>query len=111
DSHLEELKTSLLTPDKLLGLKMFPIDFEKLFDGYYDQEWTLWDRFDVQGLQLSGEEMTLKQFLDYFKDDRDCEVCVKRKLGHHVKTLVFELCCNSESGEDVEVPYVRYIIR
>ncbi|OBS77541.1 hypothetical protein A6R68_20070, partial [Neotoma lepida] len=31
----------------------------------------------------------------------------KRKLGHHVKTLVFELCCNSESGEDVEVPYTQ----
>lgn len=37
--------------------------------------------------------------------------CVsKRKLGHHVRALVLELCCNSESGEDVEVPYVRYII-
>lgn len=28
---------------------------------------TLWDRFEVQGLQPNGEEMTLKQFLDYFK--------------------------------------------
>jgi ubiquitin-activating enzyme E1 len=34
---------------------------------YYDQEWTLWDRFEVKGLQPNGEEMTLKQFLDYFK--------------------------------------------
>uniref|UniRef100_A0A8C0WLK6 E1 ubiquitin-activating enzyme n=1 Tax=Castor canadensis TaxID=51338 RepID=A0A8C0WLK6_CASCN len=34
---------------------------------YYNQEWTLWDRFDVQGLQSNGEEMTLRQFLDYFK--------------------------------------------
>lgn len=34
---------------------------------YYNQEWTLWDRFEVQGLQSNGEEMTLKQFLDYFK--------------------------------------------
>ena len=34
---------------------------------YYNQEWTLWDRFEVQGLQPNGEEMTLKQFLDYFK--------------------------------------------
>lgn len=34
---------------------------------YYDQEWALWDRFNVQVLQPSGEEMTLKQFLDDFK--------------------------------------------
>ncbi|EDL38132.1 ubiquitin-like modifier-activating enzyme 1 Y [Mus musculus] len=236
DSHLEELKTALPTPDKLLGFKMYPIDFEKDDDSnfhmdfivaasnlraenygispadrhkskliagkiipaiatttsaivglvclelykvvqghqqlesyknsfinlalplfsfsaplapechqYYDQEWTLWDRFDVQGLQPSGEEMTLKQFLDYFKTEHKLEVimlsqgvsmlysvfmpasklkerldqpmteivsCVsKQKLGHHVKSLVFELCCNSDSGDDIEVPYVRYIIR
>ncbi|XP_034028416.1 ubiquitin-like modifier-activating enzyme 1 [Thalassophryne amazonica] len=35
----------------------------------------------------------------------------KKKLGKHVKALVFELCCNDNSGEDVEVPYVRYTIR
>ena len=28
---------------------------------YYDHEWTLWDRFDVE------EEMTLRQFIEYFK--------------------------------------------
>lgn len=34
----------------------------------------------------------------------------KRKLGQHVRALVLEMCCNNESGEDVEVPYVRYTI-
>lgn len=34
---------------------------------YYEIEWTLWDRFEVTGLQPSGEEMTLRQFLDHFK--------------------------------------------
>uniref|UniRef100_A0A673L9R5 E1 ubiquitin-activating enzyme n=1 Tax=Sinocyclocheilus rhinocerous TaxID=307959 RepID=A0A673L9R5_9TELE len=29
----------------------------------------------------------------------------------HYSTLVFELCCNDETEEDVEVPYVRYTIR
>ena len=28
---------------------------------YYDKEWTIWDRFEVKG------EMTLKEFIDYFK--------------------------------------------
>lgn len=35
---------------------------------YYDTEWTLWDRFEVKG------EMTLKEFLDYFKDRYNLEV-------------------------------------
>lgn len=35
----------------------------------------------------------------------------KKKLGKHVKALVFELCCNDDTEEDVEVPYVRYTIR
>lgn len=43
----------------------------------------MWDRFDVQGLQPSGEEMTLKQFLDYFK---------VRKAPSSVNSLFVETC-------------------
>jgi len=32
----------------------------------------------------------------------------RKKIPAHVKALVFELCCNDEDGEDVEVPYVKY---
>lgn len=35
----------------------------------------------------------------------------KKKLGKHVKALVFDLCCNDLSDEDIEVPYVKYTIR
>ncbi|XP_036599896.1 ubiquitin-like modifier-activating enzyme 1 [Trichosurus vulpecula] len=107
-------------------------------------ECRLWNLFEVKGLQPGGEEMTLKQFLDFFKTEHKLEITVlsqdvsmfysffmpaaklkerldqpmteivsrvsKRKLGHHVQTLVVELCCNDDSGEDVEVPYVHYTI-
>ncbi|CAI9181566.1 unnamed protein product [Rangifer tarandus platyrhynchus] len=41
---------------------------------FYNQEWTLWDRFEVQGLQPNGKEMTLKQFLDHFKSECKLEI-------------------------------------
>ena len=34
----------------------------------------------------------------------------KRKIEPHVKSLVFELCVNDDNDEDVEVPYVRYVL-
>lgn len=49
----------LLFPD-CLDWGFFPFQ-------YYENEWTLWDRFEVKGILDNGEEMTLKQFLDYFK--------------------------------------------
>jgi len=103
---------------------------------YYDIEWTLWDRFEVEG------ELTLNEFLNYFKDKHALEitmlsqgVCMlysffmpkakreerintkmseivrnisKKRIEPHVKSLVFEICCNNTDGDDVEVPYVKY---
>ncbi|PZC85867.1 ubiquitin-like modifier-activating enzyme 1 [Helicoverpa armigera] len=37
-------------------------------NSYYEKKWTLWDRFEVKG------EITLQQFLDYFKNEHKLEI-------------------------------------
>ncbi|XP_069689178.1 ubiquitin-like modifier-activating enzyme 1 [Periplaneta americana] len=105
---------------------------------YSKNEWTLWDRFDIEG------ELTLREFLDFFKTQYNLEitmlsqgVCMlysffmtegkssermnlpiseivatikKRKLENHIRSLVLDLICSDQDGNDVDVPYVRYIL-
>ena len=123
---------------------------------YYEHEFSIWDRFEING------DMTLREFIDYFKvcrpeiliwqftnlDRRQnvhkleiamlsqgvsmlysffmgeakrkerevllmsevVELVSKRKIQPHVRALTFEICANDETGEDVEVPYVRYLL-
>jgi len=34
----------------------------------------------------------------------------KKRIPSHARALTIELCCDDEDGEDVEVPYVKYIL-
>lgn len=35
----------------------------------------------------------------------------KRSIAPYERALVFEICCDDENDEDVEVPYVRYTLQ
>ena len=56
----------------------------------------------------------LKSFLDRLKDrlkkpmSEVVENVSNKKIPSHTRCLVFELCCNDDTGEDVEVPFVQY---
>jgi ubiquitin-activating enzyme E1 len=98
---------------------------------YYDTDFTLWDRFELEA------EMTLGEFIKHFDDKHKLQINMisqnvsllysfflqpatrqkrmkmrmrdvveevgKQPIPKHVNSLVFELCCNDNNDEDVEV--------
>lgn len=104
-----------------------------------DKEWTLWDRFDIDG------DLTLQQLIDHFQSKYQLEITMlscgssmlytffmpkkkqeerlqqkisqlmeticKKPVPAHVKSLVLEVCVNDKDGEDAEVPYIKLNIR
>lgn len=136
-NKLEDYKNGFLN----LALPFFgfsePIAAQKM--KYYDTEWTLWDRFDVVGditlqelidlfkekyeleitMMSSGVSMLYSSFLQpkrlqerlSMKLSTLVETISKKPIPAHVKSLILELCVNDKNDEDVEVPYVRVVIR
>ncbi|TPX71107.1 hypothetical protein SpCBS45565_g01260 [Spizellomyces sp. 'palustris'] len=95
---------------------------------YYDTEFSLWDRFDVEG------DITLQELINWFQQKHELEVTMlscgasmlhasfmpkkerlpmpisklvetvsKKPIAPHVKALILEVCVNDREGEDVSV--------
>eukprot|EP00123_Amoebidium_parasiticum_P014370 comp22465_c0_seq1/m.33829 comp22465_c0_seq1/g.33829 ORF comp22465_c0_seq1/g.33829 comp22465_c0_seq1/m.33829 type:complete len:1012 (-) comp22465_c0_seq1:171-3206(-) len=124
-----------------LALPFFGFSEPMVFETheYNGKKWGLWDRFDLQGpmtlrqfidmmkkeheleitMVSSGVSMIysffmppakLKDRMDLPLEDAVAQV-TKAEVPGHQKALVLEICADDPNGEDVEVPYVRYVFR